>query len=90
MYNIAIVSSADQLFDAYVLALTNENCTVALLNIDQVTEEHIQEMDAVIIEEVNSDNIGKTCELIIQVKNSSNALIWIASKESSVKGHIKM
>lgn len=88
MYNIAIVSSGDQTFDEYGLALTNENCNVTSLNSDQITEENIQEMDAVIIEEINSDNIGKTCELIIQVKNISNGLIWIVSKESRKNNRI--
>ncbi|MGX7149934.1 winged helix-turn-helix domain-containing protein [Enterococcus ureasiticus] len=88
MYNVAILASEEYSLDGYIEAFTREKCKVVFFNIETVVEEEIKGMDAVIIEEVNSENIGRTCELIIQVRNNAKGLIWIVSKDSRKNNRI--
>ncbi|MGM0219448.1 winged helix-turn-helix domain-containing protein [Enterococcus sp. AZ126] len=88
MYKVAIISSEDYSLDGYAQAFAQEQCKIVFLNIEAVEVEEIQGMDAIIIEEMSSENIGRTCELIIKMKNYTTGMIWIVSKNSKKNNRI--
>lgn len=88
MYNIAIIAANKKFDSEYIKALEKENCTVTLLDSQQTIKNKLQNMDLVIIEELHVDNIGRTCEIIVETKKSFEGPVWTFSRASKKSNRI--
>ena len=84
MYNVGIISTNNEVENStYVDALEESECMVHYLQDKQKWQVSVEKLDALIIEETETDNqIGMICESIIAIREQSSALIWVMSKNA--------
>lgn len=84
MYNVGIISTNNEVENStYVDALEESECRVHYLQDKKKWLVSVEKLDALIIEETETDNqIGMICESIIAIREQSSALIWVMSKNA--------
>ncbi|MBO0441109.1 response regulator transcription factor [Candidatus Enterococcus ikei] len=90
MYNIGIISSNTKLDDStYIEALKETKCNVHYLKDKQKWNITMDELDALIIEEAETENqMSIVCESIIKIREQTSALLWVLSKNKDKSARI--
>lgn len=84
MYNIGVVSSNPEIENTtYIKALKESEYNVHYLKEKHKWERQTCELDALIIEEEESDNqMSLICESIIKIREQTSALVWVLSQNT--------
>ena len=85
--NTGIISLSDSLAEPYSEELIKHNMNVMPLTMENF-EQYIDQLDAVIIRENPEQDVRHTCQLLVKIKESSDAFVWVFSPDTPVSMRI--
>ncbi|WP_339101771.1 DNA-binding response regulator [Candidatus Enterococcus clewellii] len=85
--NTGIISLSADLAEPYSEELMKHNMNVMPLTMENF-EQYIDELDAVIIRENLEQDVRHTCQLLVKIKESSDAFVWVFSPNTPVSMRI--
>lgn len=85
--NTGIISLSDSLAEPYSEELMKHNMNVMPLTMENF-EQYIDQLDAVIIRENPEQDVRHTCQLLVKIKESSDAFVWVFSPNTPVSMRI--
>ena len=88
MGKISVINVAGELDEAYITGLETEGHTIQQLDYHDHEPVHPAQSDIVIIYEEDQEQIGELCQLILQIKEETQAPVWLFSKECHATHHL--
>ncbi|MGL4695540.1 winged helix-turn-helix domain-containing protein [Enterococcus larvae] len=85
--NTGIISLSANLAEPYSEELMKHNMNVMPLTMENF-EQYIDQLDAVIIRENAEQDVRHTCQLLVKIKESSDAFVWVFSPNTAVSMRI--
>lgn len=83
MYHLGILSSTTTSISDRQQAFEKINCQVEYFE-ELPIDEKLHRYDGILIEEIGEGDISQTCSIILQIKQRTNAYIWILSEKSTL------
>ncbi|MBL1227378.1 winged helix-turn-helix domain-containing protein [Enterococcus sp. BWR-S5] len=85
--NTGIISLSAKLAEPYSEELMKHNMNVMPLTMENF-EQYVDQLDAVIIRENAEQDVRHTCQLLVKIKESSDAFVWVFSPNTPVSMRI--
>ncbi|MGL4696755.1 winged helix-turn-helix domain-containing protein [Enterococcus larvae] len=81
MYKIGILNIGGNLKESYIEVLKNHKYEVVQFTRENLDDE-LSQVDGVIIYDEEQQHVSETCSLIMKIKEQSEALVWVAAKQT--------
>lgn len=79
--NMGIISLSENLAESYSEELGKHDMDVKVLTKDNVAQ-YIDQLDALIIGASPDQDVGYTCQLLMEMKENSSAFVWVLSPQA--------